>query len=73
MSKKWGGWMDGVDGYPLNCYDYWSTWGAKKIKHNFRSFLLVVPILYGVIFKFREAHANTSIGNLEEDTVNKRE
>ena len=34
---------------------------AKHFKS--RSFLLVVPLLYGVIFKFRKAHAETSIGN----------
>ena len=27
LSKKSG---DGLDGYPLDCYDYWSTYGANK-------------------------------------------
>ena len=33
---------------------------VKLIK--FSSFLLVVPFLYGVIFKFRQGHAETSAG-----------
>ena len=29
-SEQKVGWMDGLDGYPLDRYDYWSTCGANN-------------------------------------------
>ena len=34
-AKCLSGWMDGwMDGYPLDCYDYQSTCGAKNDKYE---------------------------------------
>ena len=41
-------------------------WNPARILMNFvnSAFALVVPIIYGLIFKFRRAHAVTSLGSI---------
>ena len=33
LSKMLDGWMGEWSGYPIDCYDYWSTCGAKSIAY----------------------------------------